>query len=209
MADIRAAHHSGPHAWKYIPISTSHDAYKLSFLPRTIIAWNQLPSIIITAPSLDAFRSRLITPSTQLALVQCTPKLLMATHEEPREPCRRGDISATVGHTHLQGRTHRKRTLEASRGHKWTSRIRTSSVPGGHPRHDGRGTGTRRYQEGTREQYRGKPDWTGGKTKEELFSGSDRWHQLRTDRQTDRQTRQTDRQNSNLVSSPSHYAIVI
>ena len=53
------------HAWKYILISTSHDAYKLSFLPRTIIAWNQLPSImimiIITAPSLEAFRSRLIT----------------------------------------------------------------------------------------------------------------------------------------------------
>ena len=51
----------GSHAWKYIPISTSHDAYKFSFLPRTIIAWNQLPSIIITAPSIDAFRSRLIT----------------------------------------------------------------------------------------------------------------------------------------------------
>ena len=54
------------HAWKYIPISTSHDAYKFSFLPCTIIAWNQLPSImivmiIITAPSLEAFRSRLIT----------------------------------------------------------------------------------------------------------------------------------------------------
>ena len=51
----------GSHAWKYIPISTSHDAYKFSFLPRTIIAWNQLPSIIIDAPSIDAFRSRLIT----------------------------------------------------------------------------------------------------------------------------------------------------
>ena len=51
----------GSHAWKYIPISTSHDAYKFSFIPRTIIAWNQLPSIIIDAPSLDAFRSRLIT----------------------------------------------------------------------------------------------------------------------------------------------------
>ena len=51
----------GSHAWKYIPISTSHDAYKFSFLPCTIIAWNQLPSIIITAPSIDAFRSRLIT----------------------------------------------------------------------------------------------------------------------------------------------------
>ena len=51
----------GSHAWNYIPISTSHDAYKFSFLPRTTIAWNQLPSVIITAPSLDAFRSRLIT----------------------------------------------------------------------------------------------------------------------------------------------------
>ena len=51
----------GSHAWKYIPISTSHDAYKFSFLSRTILAWNQLPSIIIDAPSLDAFRSRLIT----------------------------------------------------------------------------------------------------------------------------------------------------
>ena len=51
----------GSHAWKYIQISTSHDAYKLSFLPHTIIAWNQLPSIIVAAPSLDAFRSRLIT----------------------------------------------------------------------------------------------------------------------------------------------------
>ena len=41
----------GSHAWKYIPISTSHDAYKFSFLPRTIIAWSQLPSIIVAAPS--------------------------------------------------------------------------------------------------------------------------------------------------------------
>ena len=32
-------------------------------------------------------------------------------------------------------------------------------------------------KEGSRKQYRGKPDWTGGRTKEELFSGSDRWHQ--------------------------------
>ena len=51
----------GSHAWTYIPISTSHDAYTLSFLPRKIIAWNQLPSNITTAPSLEAFRSRLIS----------------------------------------------------------------------------------------------------------------------------------------------------
>ena len=47
-ADIRAAHHSGSQAWKYIPISTSYDDYKLSFLPRTIIAsGNQLPYLFI------------------------------------------------------------------------------------------------------------------------------------------------------------------
>ena len=76
-------------------------------------------------------------------------------HEEPIEPCRKGDRSATVGHTHLQGTTRGERTLEPSRRQKWTSRIRTSRVPGGHPRHDSRGRGKRRYQEGTREQYRG------------------------------------------------------
>ena len=32
-------------------------------------------------------------------------------------------------------------------------------VPGGHRRHDRRGRGKRRYQDGTREQCRGKPDW--------------------------------------------------
>ena len=68
------------------------------------------------------------------------------------------------------------------RGQQWTSGVRTSGVPGGHPRHDSRGRGTRRYQEGPRGQYRGKPDWrmdwTGGRTKKELFSGSDRWHHV-------------------------------
>ena len=50
-------------------------------------------------------------------------------------------------------------------------------VPGGHPRHGRRGRRKRRDQEGTGERYRGKPDWTGGRTKEELFSSSDRGHQ--------------------------------
>ena len=58
-------------------------------------------------------------------------------------------------HTHLQGRTRIERTLDASRRQKWTSRIRSSGVPVGHPRHDSRGGGKRRYQEGTKEQYRG------------------------------------------------------
>ena len=61
VLSIRAPPGGVPCVEIYIPISTSHDAYKFSFLPRTIIAWNQLPSIIITAPSLEAFRSRLIT----------------------------------------------------------------------------------------------------------------------------------------------------
>ena len=84
-----------------------------------------------------------------------------------------------MGNTHLQGTTRGERTPEPSRIQNWTSSIRISRVPGGHPRHDSRGTGKRRYQEGTREQYRGKPDWPGGRTKEELFSGSDRWHQAK------------------------------
>ena len=36
-------------------------------------------------------------------------------HEEPRESSRKGDISTAMGHTSLQGRTHRERTLEANR----------------------------------------------------------------------------------------------
>ena len=64
-----------------------------------------------------------------------------------------------MGHTHLQGRTRRERTLEASGRQKWTSRIRTSSVPGGHPRHDSREIGKRRYQEVTEESRIG--GWNG------------------------------------------------
>ena len=76
-------------------------------------------------------------------------------HEEPRESYRKGDIPTAMGPTHRQGRTRRERTLEPSRRQEWASRIRTSSVPGGHPRHDSRGRRKRRYQEGIREQYRG------------------------------------------------------
>ena len=42
---------------------------------------------------------------------------------------------------------------------KYTYRICTSGVPGGHPRHGRRGRRKRRDQEGTGERYRGKPDW--------------------------------------------------
>ena len=72
-------------------------------------------------------------------------------HEEPREPYRKGDRFTAMGHTRLQGRTRRERTLEASRIQLRTSRIRTSGVPGSHPRHDSRGRG---QPEGTREGTR-------------------------------------------------------
>ena len=53
-----------------------------------------------------------------------------------------------MGDTHLQGRTRTERTLEASRIQTWTSRIRTSSVPGGNHIHDSRGRGKRRTEKG-------------------------------------------------------------
>ena len=38
-------------------VSTSTDAYKYSFIPRTIKDWNRLPQGIIQAPSTDVFRA--------------------------------------------------------------------------------------------------------------------------------------------------------
>ena len=64
-------------------------------------------------------------------------------HEEHREPYMKGDISTAMGHTRLQGRTRRERTLEASIRQEWASRIGTSRILGGHPRHDSRGRGKR------------------------------------------------------------------
>ena len=46
------------------------------------------------------------------------------------------EIYLTTGHTRIQVRTHRERTLVSSRRQKWTSRIRTSGVPGGGHRQD-------------------------------------------------------------------------
>ena len=45
------------HAWKYIPIQTTNNIYKLSFLPCTIIVWNRLPCTLVASPSLNAFRA--------------------------------------------------------------------------------------------------------------------------------------------------------
>ena len=52
-----------------------------------------------------------------------------------------------MGHTRLQGRTHRERTKVARRRQKLTSRIRTSGIYDGNLRQDSRGRGKRRYLE--------------------------------------------------------------
>ena len=46
------------HKDRFSRLSTSTDAYKYSFVPRTITDWNQLPETAIQAPSTEAFRAR-------------------------------------------------------------------------------------------------------------------------------------------------------
>ena len=46
------------HGEQYTKISTRTDCYKYSFFPRTISAWNQLPSATIQAPSAQSFNNR-------------------------------------------------------------------------------------------------------------------------------------------------------
>jgi hypothetical protein len=45
------------HQDRFSRVSTSTDAYKYSFIPRTITDWNRLPQGIIQAPSTDVFRA--------------------------------------------------------------------------------------------------------------------------------------------------------
>ena len=82
----------------------------------------------------------------------------MATHAYKKNPESPPRNEIYLGHTRLQGRPRRERTLVTSRKQKLTSNTGTSGVPGGHPRNDTRGRGKRRYEEGTRDQYRGNPD---------------------------------------------------
>ncbi|CAC5413042.1 unnamed protein product [Mytilus coruscus] len=44
------------HRDRFSRVSTSTDAYKYSFIPRTIVDWNQLPESAIRAPTTDTFR---------------------------------------------------------------------------------------------------------------------------------------------------------
>ena len=46
------------HALTYLAMMTTKDVYRYSFYPRTIFIWNSLPSAVVTAPSIETFRSR-------------------------------------------------------------------------------------------------------------------------------------------------------
>jgi len=49
------------HSFKYRQYSSSTDAFKYSFFPRTIITWNSLPASTAEAPSLAHFKRELLT----------------------------------------------------------------------------------------------------------------------------------------------------
>ena len=46
----------GSHSWKYAPILPHNYTFKFSFIPRTIIAWNALPPVVVDCTSLNSFR---------------------------------------------------------------------------------------------------------------------------------------------------------
>ena len=52
------------HSQRFIIPFARTDAYKHSFFPATIRLWNQLPAVVVEAPTLEIFRSRVGTPST-------------------------------------------------------------------------------------------------------------------------------------------------
>jgi hypothetical protein len=54
-SDIKTRQH---HKDRFSRLSTSTDAYKYSFIPRTITDWNKLPEEVIQAPSTETFRKR-------------------------------------------------------------------------------------------------------------------------------------------------------
>ena len=47
----------GSHGFKYFIEQTSDDIFKYSYFPRTMKEWNSLPSDIVSAKSLDIFKS--------------------------------------------------------------------------------------------------------------------------------------------------------
>jgi hypothetical protein len=55
-ASIRARR---THNLTYFEIPTMTDYYRHSFFPSTVILWNNLPAEVVTAPTLEAFKSHL------------------------------------------------------------------------------------------------------------------------------------------------------
>ena len=49
----------GSHGFKYFVEHTSTDVFKYFYFPRTVRGWNSLPSDIVSAKSLDIFKSML------------------------------------------------------------------------------------------------------------------------------------------------------
>ena len=49
------------HSLRYKPFSTSTDYFKFSFFPHTVVLWNALPPDIVSASSLDQFKSQIQT----------------------------------------------------------------------------------------------------------------------------------------------------
>ena len=49
----------GSHGFKYFIEHTSNNVFKYSYFPRTVREWNSLPSDIVSAKSLDIFKSML------------------------------------------------------------------------------------------------------------------------------------------------------
>ena len=49
----------------FIPIQTNSDAYKFSYFPRTVRFWNLLPSIVVTASSIDPIQKQSLETNKQ------------------------------------------------------------------------------------------------------------------------------------------------
>ena len=46
----------GSHSWKFAPILPHSDTFKFAFIPRTIIVWNALPSVVVHCATLNSLR---------------------------------------------------------------------------------------------------------------------------------------------------------
>ena len=47
----------GSHSWKFAPILPHSDTFKFSFIPRTIIAWNALPPVVVDCATLNSIQA--------------------------------------------------------------------------------------------------------------------------------------------------------